>query len=189
MQREHAAEIAATDELRARIAMLEATLAAERERFEAEKRALVAERDRLHGAYQQARLELELLRPRALANLVVLFQRAQSDAFERVVRVVAAAVAASPPLAEALSRSDAFVSELAARFSFPKAEVQRELLELARAVTRAGGAARAEELLLDHNLPAVVQDVSKSAKALRVTAVHDAAERLLEDWAGLAAAV
>jgi transposase len=55
------------DEWRARVAVLEAALAAERARADAERaraEALEAERDRLHDAYRQLQIDLELLRRR-----------------------------------------------------------------------------------------------------------------------------
>jgi len=55
------------EELRARIAILEAALAAERARADAERdraEALLADRDRLRAAYEQVQIELELLRRR-----------------------------------------------------------------------------------------------------------------------------
>jgi transposase len=60
VQAEHADESATTQQLRARIAELEAALSAERSRAD----ALLAERDRLRKAYEQAVIDLELLRRR-----------------------------------------------------------------------------------------------------------------------------
>ena len=125
-------------------------------------------------------IELSLLKPHALANVVALFQRAQGEYFESAVQTLAECVAASAAFAEALGRSDAFVCELGARLSYPKADVQLRLLELATAVTRRH--ADLESLLLDHNLPAVVGDLAKSAKSLKQSGVAGACDKLLQEW-------
>jgi hypothetical protein len=64
-----------TDEMRARIAMLEATLAAERER----SRLLEAERDKVREAFRQLQIEMELLRRRIFAAKAERIDTAQLD--------------------------------------------------------------------------------------------------------------
>ena len=131
-------------------------------------------------SYVNSEIERSLLRPSSLRKFIALFQSAQSEYFESVVKIFMSMLESSTKLAEAIGRTGVFVSEITSRLSYPKAEVRINLLKLLAIV--ANTHSDLQDLLLEHNLPAIVTSVHRAAKNSKFVIVSTFAEQLLNSW-------